>query len=153
MSNEKAFAPMTIRAATRADLEAVEALLMASELPTAGVREAFDDFLVAEVEGQVIGVAGMEYVGDSGLLRSTAVLPKWRGYGVARRLVERLIEDATVTGVRQLYLLTTTAASYFPSFGFTRTTRQSVPMDLRQTVEFQGACPSSATVMHLALSE
>lgn len=143
------FAPMTVRAATRADLEAVEELLMASKLPTAGVREALDDFLVAEVDGRIIGVAGMEYAGESGLLRSTAVSPQWRGYRVARRLVERLIADATSRGVRELYLLTTTAASYFPHFGFVETTRQSVPMDLRQTVEFQGACPSTATVMHL----
>ena len=50
-----------------------------------------------------------------------------------------------------LYLLTRNPDRYFPSFGFAVTTRDAPPEDVKGTVEFQGACPASATVMALAL--
>jgi len=46
-----------------------------------------------------------------------------------------------------MYLLTTTAAHYFPKFGFTETTRETVPDDIAATEEFTRACPASAVVM------
>ena len=48
-------------------------------------------------------------------------------------------------------LLTTTAEHYFPSFGFTETTRDVVPDDIRATGEFRGTCPESAIAMRLSL--
>jgi amino-acid N-acetyltransferase len=140
-----------IRSATDADLSAIEALLIDSQLPTTGVRDALCGFLVAEADGRVVGVVGMEKRGSYGLLRSTAVAPDWRGRQVARRLVERIIADAEAQGVNALYLLTTTAERYFPSFGFTTTTRDVVPEDIKATEEFTAACPASATVMCLRL--
>jgi N-acetylglutamate synthase-like GNAT family acetyltransferase len=61
--------------------------------------------------------------------------------------VTRAIAEAEARGAKALYLLTTTADAYFPSFGFTVTTRDAVPEDIRDTAEFKGACPDSATVM------
>jgi amino-acid N-acetyltransferase len=48
-------------------------------------------------------------------------------------------------------LLTTTAAEWFPRFGFVRTTREAVPMAVTASVEFQGVCPASAVVMQKVL--
>ena len=140
-------ASIAIRSATPMDTDAIESLLVASALPIDGVREAVTDFLVAEAEGRVVGVVGMEYCGAYGLLRSTAVDEGWRGRGVARQLVERIIAEAEARDIRALFLLTTTAEHYFPSFGFQTTTRESVPDEIRATEEFRGACPASATVM------
>ena len=141
----------SIRAATAADLEGVEALLKENSLPTVGVTEIIGDFLVADAGGEVVGVVGMEYCCNYGLLRSTAVSPKWRSQGIARQLVEQIIARAESRGIHALYLLTTTAESYFPSFGFQRTTRDTVPEEIKATDEFRGACPASATVMSLQL--
>ena len=58
-----------------------------------------------------------------------------------------VIADAEARGIRALYLLTTMAERYFPSFGFRQVGRESVPADLRATAEFQSACPASAVVM------
>jgi amino-acid N-acetyltransferase len=44
-------------------------------------------------------------------------------------------------------LLTTTAEDFFARFGFRRTDRTQVPPSVRESREFQGACPTSATVM------
>ena len=140
----------TVRRATSADAPAVEALLTASNLPLDGVREALGCFVVAHDEGRLVGVAGIEECGVRGehaLLRSVAVDPAWRSRGLGRTLVSQAIALAESRGVKALYLLTTTADRYFPSFGFDTTSREAVPDDVRSTAEFQGACPASATVM------
>jgi N-acetylglutamate synthase-like GNAT family acetyltransferase len=139
-----------IRRATIDDAPAVEALLTASHLPLDGVREALGCFIVAHDDGRLVGVAGLEECGVRGehaLLRSVAVDPAWRSRGLGRTLVSRAISLAESRGAKALYLLTTTAEHYFPSFGFTPTSRDAVPDDVRATAEFQGACPASATVM------
>lgn len=140
-----------VRAATAKDLSAVKDLLSQSDLPLEGVSESLASFVVAEREGKIVGVAGLEECGDYGLLRSAAVAPEWRGRGLGRMLVERVIADAESAGLRALYLLTTTAEKYFPTFGFHETTRDGVPPAVQATAEFTDACPSSATVMKLAL--
>lgn len=140
-----------IRAAKPADLADVERLLADSNLPLAGVPATLDGFVVAESEGELVGVAGLEICCDDALLRSVAVRPEWRSRGVGRALVTRAISDAEARGIRALYLLTTTADRYFPSFGFKQIARDAVPEDVRKTDEFTSACPASATVMSLPL--
>jgi len=146
-----AAATATIRPATADDLPGVETLLVASGLPTAGVAEALGDFLVAAQGGTIVGVVGVEQCCGYGLLRSTAVDASWRSRGLGRQLVERAIAGAESKGLRALYLLTTTAERYFPSFGFSVTTREKVPDVVRDTVEFRSACPASAVVMVRAI--
>jgi N-acetylglutamate synthase-like GNAT family acetyltransferase len=140
-----------IRRATPGDLAGIERLLVASGLPTEGVSSALDGFLVAEEEGRIVGVVGVEARGEYGLLRSTAVTTEWRSRGLGRQLVERAIAEAESRGTKALYLLTTTAERYFPSFGFATTTRDVVPESIQTTGEFRVACPASATVMSLTL--
>lgn len=144
----------SLRAATSRDLPAIEQLLVSSDLPIAGVAEALRGFVVAESERdeRIVGVVGLELCcREYALLRSTAVEPEWRGTGLGRRLVEHVIADAESRGIKALYLLTTTAERYFPSFGFVKTQREAVPDEIKQSVEFREACPSSATVMALEL--
>lgn len=136
-----------VRPATPSDLAAVEQLLTASGLPLDGVREALPTFIVAEAGADVVGVAGLEVCCDNALLRSVAVSPSWRSHGLGRALVTRIISDAEARGIHALYLLTTTADRYFPSFGFREISRDAVPADVRDTAEFRDACPASATVM------
>ena len=153
MPTEAKVTPFAIRRATLADQADIDRLLASNALPIDGVHDALDDFLVAEADAAIIGVVGMEYRGDFGLLRSTAVDPAWRSRGVARQLVERIIDEARSRHTRALYLLTTTAERYFPSFGFQLTTRDLVPPEVRATTEFQSACPASATVMSMSLED
>ncbi|HEX6433510.1 MAG TPA: arsenic resistance N-acetyltransferase ArsN2 [Gemmatimonadales bacterium] len=139
-----------LRSAEPTDLPEVLALLERSNLPTAGVADNFSDFLVAEGEGKLVGVAGLELYDGSALLRSVAVEERWRGSGVGRVLVERALDRARERGIEDIYLLTTTAEHYFPKFGFTCVSRDSVAEGIRSSVEFQCACPASAKVMRRA---
>lgn len=141
-----------IRSATANDLGAVEAALRDSELPLDGLHDQFGDaYAVAECEGQVIGVEGIEIHGEDGLLRSAVVIADWRGKGVGDALTRDRIEWARRRGLRSLYLLTTTAGDYFPRFGFARANRDSAPPAVQRSREFAEACPSTALFMSLHL--
>ena len=143
---------VALRAAANSDLPSILSLLSASDLPTVGVAESLNGFTVAEHDGRIVGVVGIETCCRKyALLRSTAVSAEFRKHGIGRRLVERAIADAEAKGVSALYLLTTTAETYFPSFGFTRVSRDAVPDEVKATEEFSSACPSSAAVMTLEL--
>jgi len=137
---------MKIRKATK-DLDAVEGLLSANDLPLDGVKENLSSFIVAEEGGRVIGAVGLEKFGSVALLRSAVVSEGRRGGGVGRRLVEHILDYAESDGIEELFLLTTTAEKYFPRFGFTRTTRSAVPPAVKASAEFRGACPDTALVM------
>ena len=138
----------SLRPAQQTDLAAIERLLTASSLPLDGVAAALPTFFVAESEGELVGVAGLEVCCDNNaLLRSVAVAPGWRSRGLGRQLITRVIAEAEARDIHALYLLTTSADRYFPNFGFHRITREEVPADVRETEEFRGACPASATVM------
>jgi amino-acid N-acetyltransferase len=141
---------VSVKRAVHADYEAVATLLRDSELPIDGVIASLDQFWVAEHQGRVVGVAGMERYGDSGLLRSVAVAGEWRGTGIGRTLVDRVLDEGRGAGVREVYLLTTTAEHYFPRLGFACVDRETVPAALRASAEFTGACPASAVVMRRA---
>lgn len=136
-----------IRRAERSDLGAIERLLTANNLPKAGVHESLDHFIVATDRDVLLGAIGLEPFGDAALLRSAVVDRESRSTGIGARLVEEVMALARELNVRELYLLTTTAESYFPRFGFVHTTRDVVPEGIRGSVEFRGACPASATVM------
>ena len=147
LSPNAALARVRLRPATTSDLPAIERLLTANDLPLAGVIDALPSFVVAESGDELVGVAGLEPCREHALLRSVAVADAWRSRGVGRALVERVIAEAESRGIRALYLLTTTAERWFPSFGFRPIARDAAPADIRATAEFQGACPASAAVM------
>src|SRR5688572_33490984 len=147
-------AVFTIRAAQPDDMSAVEAALRDSELPVDGLHDQFGDgYAIAEASGRVIGVEGIEVHGDDGLLRSAAVVSSWRGQGVGDALTRDRITWARRRGLRSLYLLTTTAGNYFPRFGFSTVDRDAAPDAVKQSREFSEACPSTALLMALSLSE
>jgi amino-acid N-acetyltransferase len=136
-----------IRVAAPGDYAGVVRLLEAADLPTAGLKWSLPDFLVAEERGRVVGAVGLEIYGDCALLRSAVVDAGRRGSGLGRDLVESLLQRAGTRGVREIYLLTTTAENFFPRFGFARISRDVVAAPVRASEEFRGACPDSAIAM------
>ena len=146
---------LTFRTAQPADLYAAVALLQSRDLPVDGfadlLRAQPNNVRVAELNGTVVGCAALDVHDKHALLRSVAVASDLAALGVGTRVVNDLIKQARASGLESLVLLTTTAANWFPKFGFVVTDRASVPSSIAGTVEFTSACPSSATVMRLAL--
>lgn len=141
-----------IRRAVPNDWEAIGGLLAASSLPLDGAREHLGGFVVAVRGGALVGCAAVERYRNVGLLRSVAVASSEKGKGSGAALVSRCIADAREAGIEALVLLTTTAELYFPRFGFDVIDRAAAPDGVRESAEFRGACPASATVMRLVLS-
>ena len=140
----------TYRNATLDDWGVVSALLSKLSLPLEGAEAHLPHFILAFDEAnQLAGIAGMELYGDVGLLRSVAVADPGKGLG--QQLVRRVVLEAQTQGIRQLALLTETAADYFPRFGFRAIPQAELPADLQASAELQGACPASATAMILDL--
>ncbi|HEY7482354.1 MAG TPA: arsenic resistance N-acetyltransferase ArsN2 [Gemmatimonadales bacterium] len=143
----------SIRPATPGDFTGVVSLLHAADLPTAGLQPRLADFLVAEDHGRIVGAIGLEVYGDRALLRSAVVDAGHRNSGLGSDLVARLLERARVRGVREVYLLTTTAERYFPRFGFHPIARSEVAPAVCASEEFRGACPESAVAMRRLLED
>jgi arsenate reductase len=141
---------IAIRAAEANERATVEALLLAAGLPILGVDEHFASFVVAKDGGRLLGAAGLELHGEDALLRSVVVAAEAKGTGLGSALTRRMLEDARERGVRAVYLLTTTAETFFPRFGFERVTRAEVPRRVQESREFREACPASAVVMRRA---
>ena len=134
-----------LRPARTGDLPAVVALLESCGLPTGDLNETMlISFCIAELEGEVVAVAGLEAFGTVGLLRSLAVAEDRRGSGLAEWLVERCEADAYRRGVEAVYLLTTTAADYFRRRGYADVPRDAVPAAVAGHAQFRSLCPASA---------
>jgi amino-acid N-acetyltransferase len=140
-----------IRSARESDLQSIKKLLESSSLPTEGIDEHLDSFLVAEQHGSVIGAIGMERYEGTSLLRSAVVAREHRGLGVGTALYETLLSRARTLGIPRLVLFTTTAESYFRVRGFRPVAVSTITGPVTSSVEFAGACPATATCMVLDL--
>jgi arsenate reductase len=150
--SEIAASSTQLRSASGADLPEVERVLRECRLPLDGLAEQFGpNYVVAEGSDGLVGVAGVEVHGRYGLLRSVAIAPAQRGNGLAARLTRNRAAWARNNHLRALYLLTTTAADYFPALGFRTAAREEAPEEIRASREFAEACPKSAVFMQLPL--
>jgi amino-acid N-acetyltransferase len=133
------------RAEDRADLEA---LLKAAELPTEDLTPAMlADFLVARRGASMVGAAGLERHAKDGLLRSVVVEKSLRGAGLGRRLVTSMEDRARGHGLKQLFLLTTSADDFFRSLGYLPLGRDAAPPGIRNSRQFSELCPSTSSFM------
>jgi amino-acid N-acetyltransferase len=139
--------PPIISPATPADLPAIFELLERSALPRDGLDAHVATTLVARDANGVVGTAALELYGTAALLRSVAVAAEQRGRGLGAALTATALDLARRRGVRTVYLLTETAAGFFPRFGFQPIPRPAVDPAVLGSAEFTTACPASALVM------
>jgi amino-acid N-acetyltransferase len=142
---------ITITPAAASDLSAIQELLLASDLPTAGVDEHWKTFIVARDGDRLVACGGAEAYQFAALIRSVAVHPEYRSRGLGRRIVRQLLDRLASRGLREFYLLTTTAQEYFRKRGFKPIDRDEVHPQLLGSREFQGDCPDTAQCMRLVM--
>lgn len=140
-----------IRPATAADGDRIEQLLGALQLPIEGIAPHLANFIVAERDGKLVGVIGLERYGEEALLRSAAVASDVQRLGIGKSLTEHVIGEAAASGIDTLFLLTTTAERFFAHYGFETVSRADVPAAVQRSIEFTSSCPASATAMRLSL--
>jgi amino-acid N-acetyltransferase len=138
----------TLKISPRPSLDAAVKLLAAARLPTEDLTAAHcEHFFFAGSPNAPTGLVGIELFGDVALLRSLVIAPERRGIGEGAALLEHAENHARTSGVRALYLLTTTAEPFFRKHGYQRAPRESAPAAIRASREFAGICPSSAAFM------
>ena len=136
-----------LRPAKPSDLSAITALLLEFGLPTQGVLDFLDSFVVVELEGRLIGVGGVELQGHDVLLRSLAVSPDHQHRGIATMICDHLEAQAAQHGVESVYILTETAEQFFAGRGYVVVARSAAPEAIAASEEFSNLCPQSATFM------
>ena len=142
-----------IRRAEAHDLEAISGLLSACGLPPDDLTTGhLRFFVVADHDGRIRGVAGLEPMGEQGLVRSLAVSPDFRGQGVAGRLLKEIEAVAREYGVQRLFGLTTTAEAYLTLHGYARIDRKTVPPGIASTEQFRTICPLEAICLEKRLA-
>jgi len=146
---------MNLRAAEPRDSPAITKLLAEASLPTSGVEDHLETFVVVEAgvenvaaaDGDFVGVGGLEICGRFSLLRSIAVAAEHRRKGIASMICARLEEEAKKRGIVRIYLLTETAESFFANRGYAVIARTDAPAEIAATEEFTTLCPHSAVFM------
>ncbi len=144
---------LRIEEAKKSDHAAIVVLLQDTELPPDCIEAHLENFLIIRhpeaVAGPefLVGSVGLEIYGESALLRSLAVHPDYQGTGLGTRLVDSITEVAKRKNITRLFLLTDTAEEYFKKKGFAIVTRDLVPEDMKQSIEFTTLCTSSPSLM------
>ncbi|WP_129780605.1 arsenic resistance N-acetyltransferase ArsN2 [Peristeroidobacter soli] len=123
-------------------------LLERAALPTSDLTdEDMRDFFYVGPANAPIGIVGVQLYGADALLRSLVVTQEHRAHGLGRALVERAEQHAREGGASKIYLLTTTAESFFRSRDYVPTSRDGAPLAIRSTPEFAGLCPASSAFL------
>ena len=110
MTVDTAASAVVLRPARTSDVHAIKALvaplaekriLISKESVT--YFEAIQEFLIAEVDGKIVGCGALHVMWeDLAEIRTLATDGAWRGKGVGRTLVEKLMENAQALGITRM---------------------------------------------------
>lgn len=143
----------SIRTPRPDDLAALKDFLATSGLPSEDLTaQHLEHFIILAQPERIAGSIGIEKLGTDALLRSLAVDTMMRGEGFGKRLLQEIESHALRNGVRNLYLLTTTADNFFEHHGYQRLDRLAAPESIRNTTQFARLCPVSARCLYKSLS-
>ncbi len=125
----------------------VLALLTSANLPISDIGENVTLFSL-ETSEEIIGTAGLEILGNIGLLRSVSVVENQQSNGYGHLIVQNLEMYAKTQNIKELYLLTTNAKEFFEKkCTYEVIERANVPIEIQNSQQFSSVCPSSAVVM------
>ncbi len=107
-----------LRRARPEDVPAIEKLLSAEWLPPFQIHEFLETFWVLDEDGRVLGCAGLEVYGQTGVIRSVVVHPSLRGRRFGDLLSKTAMTEARRRGAKRLYLFTGDKAPFWRRHGF-----------------------------------
>lgn len=134
--------------ASPSDERRIKELLSSCGLPHEDITpQHLHHFWLLKKENQIVGVVGLEVLASCALLRSLAIDPSYRGEGLGSQLAQQVEKYARSLNVNALYLLTTTAESFFTKRGYKKVQRETLPERIQGTAEFRSLCPATAVCM------
>jgi amino-acid N-acetyltransferase len=150
---------VVVRPAAEADVQAIAGIVneharQGHLLPRSAenIHASLPNWLVAEVDGAVVGIGSLLAMSPSLVeVRSLAVLPAYRSYGVGAHLVRGLVERARQRGIPTVFALTR-AVPFFERLGFVVTAKERFPEKVWTdcvVCPLQQRCDETAVVMEL----
>jgi amino-acid N-acetyltransferase len=116
------------------------------------VYRSIREWVVAETEGQIIGMGSLLIMWrDLAEIRSLVVHPAYQGYGLGRRMVEMLLEEARTLDLAQVFALTR-KPGFFLRLNFQLTRIEQLPRKVQRDCVFCPkfhACDEVAVIMPL----
>ncbi len=143
---------VSIRPASDTDYLEVKRLLEFENLPVEDLSSALRGFFVACSAGQVIGVAGVDSLGQVGLFRSLVVKAEFRNRGIASQLTKAAVGSAWQSGLKEIYSLTVDAMEFLEKEGFEEVPREQAPREVLESAQFRSLCSQSARLFLLEAS-
>lgn len=104
--------------ATHEDRDAMAAVLEACGLSSVGILAPQTLYWVCRTENGLVGTCGIEIGDRCALLRSVGVMEHQRGKGIAERLVDCALQEASRLDLQHVYLLSKDTGGYFERLGW-----------------------------------
>jgi len=123
-----------MRNGTEADLPALQTILANNQME---VNVNPDEFLLAEIDGELVGIARLENEADQVYLRPIVVDSKWHGKNIGTALVRRIAHGVDVLHV----VARGQSTGFYQKLGFLPIPWEQVPMRYQQECN---ACPDLA---------
>ncbi|WP_020395797.1 arsenic resistance N-acetyltransferase ArsN2 [Thiolinea disciformis] len=133
------------------DLNTLKSLLEAAHLPSHDLGQQGSSQFWGLGQPYYAAI-GLERYGEFGLLRSLVVAQDQRQQHWGTQLVTWVENYAQQQPLSALYLLTTSAQSFFERLQYRAIERADLPPALQLSSQVQGACPASAQVMKKVLN-
>lgn len=145
MNRMKSF---TFHTAVIDDKPVILQLLKENHLPYEDISDSMlQEYRIAKEKNLIIGCIGIQRDAEFALLRSFCIQNSYRNLGIGKTIYSMLENECKSNGIKELYLLTSTAESFFLKRGFLTIDRTNAPEFLKNSSEFQYVCPTSAICM------
>jgi amino-acid N-acetyltransferase len=123
--------------ATADDIAWIEDFLNERSIIIKNIPNILQYLTVLKTTAGIIGIGGMEPYGDKGLGYIEIIDPDSRRQGYGKALVHKLINEAKMYKLKELYFLIYSSLQFFQELGFRLIPIEDVPMVIRNTGFYQ----------------
>jgi amino-acid N-acetyltransferase len=131
--------------------EELKHLLSSNQLCFNDINEQGVHLFGVNIKDEHVGFFGYELFDNMALFRSMVVVPEARSKGYGTLIWQQAKNKLLAEGIKEVYLLTNTAATFFSKQGFAEVARVSAPEAISATTEFKEFCPADSIFMKIKL--
>ena len=143
---------LEVKNLNQAEREGLRHLLSSHQLCFNDMNERGVQLFGVHLKDKNIGFFGYELFADVALFRSMVVVAEARNKGYGALIWQQAKLKLLAAGIKDVYLLTNTAAPFFSKQGFKQVDRSSAPKPIQTTTEFKEFCPEDSICMKINLS-